>query len=163
MAIKDTTKKPLINDRNTNVFIGLDLPFRKGDGKDGYFASTSTTIEAVKNNIKNLLLTQKGERLMQPSLGLNLRKFLFEPIREEDEVAIQEEIIETISYWLPFVIIDKIDIKSSDDNDSFDKNSIVITVDFSIQQDPSTTNSHQVSLGGTTGEVTPIVSGPGGY
>ena len=51
MAIKDTTKKPFINDRDENIFIGLDLPIRRGDGVEGYFASTSTTIESVKNNI----------------------------------------------------------------------------------------------------------------
>ena len=44
-----------------------------GDGADGWFASTKTTVEAVKHNIKNLLLTQKGERYFQPNLGINLR------------------------------------------------------------------------------------------
>jgi len=34
MAIKDTSRKPFIEDRDTNIFIGLDLPIRKGDGKD---------------------------------------------------------------------------------------------------------------------------------
>ena len=73
MAILDKTKKPYIADRDNKVFIGIDLPIRKSDGSEGYFASTSTTIEAVKNNIKNLLLTERGERIMQPFLGLNLR------------------------------------------------------------------------------------------
>ena len=159
MAIKNTTKKPYIIDNDTNIKVGIDLPIRRGDGKDGYFASTSTTIEAVKNNIRNLLLTQRGERLMQPSLGLNLRKFLFEPIRQEDQVAIQEEIIETISFWLPFVVINKINVSSFDDNETYDKNTITVSIDFSIKQDPSTLNSVQVLLGGTTGEVSPVADG----
>ena len=72
MAIKDTSKKPFVEDRDSNIFIGIDLPFRKSDGSEGWFASTSTTIDAVKNNIRNLLMTHSGERLMQPNLGLNL-------------------------------------------------------------------------------------------
>ena len=72
MAIKDTTKKPYIIDRDDKIFVGIDLPFRKSEGRDGWFTSTTTTIEAVKNNIKNLLQTQKGERFMQPFLGINL-------------------------------------------------------------------------------------------
>ena len=32
MAIKDLSKKPFIEDRDDNVFIGIDLPFRKSDG-----------------------------------------------------------------------------------------------------------------------------------
>ena len=75
MAIKDTSRKPFIEDNNTDIFIGLDLPIRKSDGIEGYFASTSTTIEAVKNNIKNLLNTEQGERFFQPNLGLNLKRF----------------------------------------------------------------------------------------
>ena len=58
MAIKDTTRKPFIEDNDENIFIGIDLPFRRSDGKEGYFASTTTTIEAVKNNIRNLVRTK---------------------------------------------------------------------------------------------------------
>ena len=83
MAIKDTSKKPFIEDRDDNVFIGIDLPFRKSDGIEGWFASTTTTIESVKNNIRNLLSTSAGERFLQPTLGLNLRRFLFDQMTEE--------------------------------------------------------------------------------
>ena len=51
MAIRDTSRKPYIEDNDTKVKIGIDLPIRRGDGLDGFFASTSTTIEAVKNNM----------------------------------------------------------------------------------------------------------------
>ena len=68
MAIKDLSKKPFIEDRDDNVFIGIDLPFRKSDGSEGWFASTKTTINAVKNNISNLLNTHKGERYLQPNI-----------------------------------------------------------------------------------------------
>ena len=76
MAIIDRNKKPFIQDRDTNVFIGVDLPFRKSEGSEGYFASTSTTIEAIRNNVKLLLLTRKGERIFHPNLGVDLSKFL---------------------------------------------------------------------------------------
>ena len=51
MAIKDLSKKQYVEDRDETVFIGIDLPFRKGSGTEGWFASTTTTIDAVKNNI----------------------------------------------------------------------------------------------------------------
>ena len=62
MAIKDTSRKPYIQDNDTNVKVGIDLPIRRGSDNDGFFATTSTTIEAVKNNIRNLLQTNEGER-----------------------------------------------------------------------------------------------------
>ena len=44
MAVRDTTKKPFIDDRDEKVFIGIDLPFRKSEGMDGWFASTTDYI-----------------------------------------------------------------------------------------------------------------------
>ena len=50
---------------------------------DGYFETTKTTIDAIKNNIKLLLQTSQGERVFQPNLGMNLRQLLFEPMTED--------------------------------------------------------------------------------
>ena len=47
MAIRDTTQKPYIQDRDELVFIGIDLPFRKSDGVEGWFESTTDTISDV--------------------------------------------------------------------------------------------------------------------
>ena len=71
MAIRDITKKPFIQDRDENVFVGIDYPFHKSDGIEGWFSSTDTTIKAIKNNVKMLLSTTRGERILQPSLGTN--------------------------------------------------------------------------------------------
>ena len=93
MAVKDISKKPYIVDNDTNIKVGIDLPIRRDDIKAGWFASTTTTIEAVKNNIRNLLNTNQGERLMQPTLGLNLKRMLFEQINEENKEAIAEAMV----------------------------------------------------------------------
>ena len=53
MAIE--VKKNLKIDTQNNKFVGIDLPFSKSDGVDGYFKSTSLTVEAVKNNIRMLI------------------------------------------------------------------------------------------------------------
>ena len=48
------------------VAIGITLPIQRGNG--GFFAQSYQTSEQVKSNIKNLILTRKGERIMQPDL-----------------------------------------------------------------------------------------------
>ena len=146
MAIRDTKKKPFIEDRDDNIFIGIDLPFRRSDGKEGYFASTITTIEAVKNNIRNLVRTNKGERLMQPQLGLNLRNYLFEQFTDELVFSIQNDIVDTFKLWLPFVEIRDIQI-NMDENDSIGKNKMNINIVFNITRDPDTLESVQVEIG----------------
>ena len=146
MAIKDTTRKPFIDDNDENIFIGIDLPFRKSNGKEGYFASTSTTIEAVKNNIRNLVNTHQGERLMQPNLGLNLRNYMFEQFTDETLLSIQNDIVDTFVVWLPFVEVRDIQI-SMNENDSIGKNTMSINIVFNITRDPDTLESVQIEIG----------------
>jgi len=141
VAIKDTTKKPYIEDRDENIFIGIDLPFRKSNGREGYFASTSTTIEAVKNNIKNLLRTEKGERLMQPNLGLKLRRLLFEQYDDDLIEQVKLEIISSFNSWLPFVEIREVNI-------NLDSNIIYVDISFNITKDPNTLESVSVTITG---------------
>ena len=147
MAIKDTTRKPYIEDNDENIFIGIDLPFRKSNGVEGYFASTSTTIEAVKNNIRNLVNTHEGERLMQPQLGMNLRKYLFEQFSDETVFSIQNDIVDTFKNWLPFVEIQDIQVNMSSINDSIGKNTMNVTIIFNITQDPNTLESVSIEIG----------------
>ena len=148
MAIKDLSKKPFIEDRDNNVFIGIDLPFRKSDGIEGWFASTTTTIEAVKNNIRNLLSTHKGERYMQPNIGLNLRKFLFEQFTDELRLQIENDILDTLDFWLPFIQVKdlKVEMSSATAGD-VNNNKLIISVVFNITRDPNTLESVQVEIG----------------
>ena len=146
MAIKDLTKKPYIQDRDELVFVGIDYPFHKSLGVEGWFKSTDTTIKAVKNNIKMLLMTNKGERYIQPNLGLNLRRYMFEQFTDETRIAIENDIVDTFSFWLPFIEIKDLEI-NMDETDSIGKNKLNISVLFNITRDPNTLESVSVSIG----------------
>ena len=146
MAIIDTTKKPYIQDRDEDIFVGIDYPFHKSFGVDGWFKSTETTIEAVKNNIKMLLMTNKGERLMQPNLGLNLRQYMFEQFTDELRITIENEIVDTFKFWLPFVQLRDLVIKM-EETDAIGKNKLKISVLFNIVKDPNTLESVDVTIG----------------
>ena len=146
MAVLDVSKKPFIQDRDNDVFIGINLPFKKSEGSEGYFLSTTTTIEAVKNNVKLLLSTDKGERIFQPNLGIGLRRFLFEPITVETTLAIQNEIVDTFNFWLPFITIKDIQVETTS-ADGTNPNQISINVIFNLDKDPNTLESVQVQIG----------------
>jgi len=143
MAVKDTnkTKKPYIVDRDDDVFIGLDFPLHRGDDRSGNFASTLTTLEAVKVNVRNLLQTELGERVMQPNLGIQLKRYLFEPFTEDVKIAIQNSIVDTFSVWLPFVTIVALDVEMSD------ANALKIFVEFVLNRDQDIGESVQVTIG----------------
>tara|TARA_R110002110_G_scaffold379872_2_gene590432 strand:+ start:187 stop:678 length:492 start_codon:yes stop_codon:yes gene_type:complete len=163
MAIKDTSRKPYIQDNDTNVKVGIDLPIRRGSDKDGFFASTSTTIEAVKNNIRNLLQTNEGERFFQPNLGLNLRRLLFEHITNENLIGIQDSILDKIEFWLPFVEVRDIQVLSRDDTTDIGVNEIRVKILFNIKQDPNTLDSITLDFSSDITESESNTSSGGGY
>ena len=80
---------------------------------------------------------------MQPNLGINLRRFLFEPITENTAVEIENDIVQTFSYWLPFVQIRDIQIDLS----SQDANQIGIKLIFKVKNGSDRLSSVQVDIG----------------
>ena len=142
MPILDRRSNQFIEDKDTRVSVGIDFPFARVPNQDGYFSTTKTTIESVKNNIKLLLQTQKGERVFQPNLGVSIRRFLFEQITEDTQVQIENDIVDTFATWLPFVELREIDINTADQ----DKNQINIKIVFNIKRAPNTIESVGVVL-----------------
>ena len=145
MAIIDTTKKPYLQDEQSETFIGIKYPFKKSDGVEGWFESSSTTIESVKDDIKMLLSTERGERLMQPRLGLGLRKYLFDQITGDKIQLIKNEIIESFSFWLPFVEIQSIEVSSG--SEEIENQKLNISIIFNINRDPRTLDGVSVTVG----------------
>ena len=52
MPILDRRSNQFIEDKDTRVSVGIDFPFARVPNQDGYFSTTKTTIESVKNNIR---------------------------------------------------------------------------------------------------------------
>ena len=145
MPILDRRNNQFVEDQDTRVSVGIDFPFSRVPNQDGYFKTTKTTIESVKNNIRLLLKTEKGERLFQPNLGLALRRFLFEQINEDTNILIENEIVDTFEKWLPFVEIQELDVNTQPINS--DRNQIKIKVTFNIRRAPGSLESVGVVLG----------------
>ena len=119
--VKDTEK---YND----YAIGITLPIQIGNTA---FNQSFTTIEQTKSNIKNLLLTKKYERLMQPNLGSGMQELLFEMNDEDLAQKIEDTINSSIETWLPFVVIEDISIEQT--NELKDSNQVNVYLRFRIQ------------------------------
>jgi len=148
-TIKETRFNPL--DFEADVAIGLGLPlvhpnagkftspvsasFDQGDSEvgttkmsGGVFNSTYTTKEQVKANIKNLVLTNPGERYYHPTFGAGVQGLLFENITRELLKNLISKIKSQVGLWLPYVTIKDIDINT----DRIDSNEIRIKIDYVI-------------------------------
>ena len=132
------------NDLNPDVSIGLTLPFNRGSS--GLFPQSETTLEQAGSNIKNLLLTAKGERVMQPDFGSRLRDLLFEQYTEDLEERVREEIQQAMSTWLPYIVISQVDVIQDETN----PNQTKVDLDFSLNYEPNRFDSITLNFDATS-------------
>tara|TARA_R110002049_G_scaffold1296_4_gene9767 strand:+ start:467 stop:886 length:420 start_codon:yes stop_codon:yes gene_type:complete len=117
------------NDLNEDTFIGLELPLTYTS--EGYFKRTKTALEQARSNIKNLLLTNKGERLGNPTFGTNLLSLVFSQENTDLESRVEEEIRAAMSEFLPFINIVNIETNFSDENMS----TAIVNLRFTLNVD----------------------------
>ena len=86
-------------DLNNNVAIGVVFPFNG----NAIFNSSYTTQDQAKSNLINVLLTEPGERIMEPNFGVGLKKLLFENQIKEDEL--EGRIKDQCAFYVPEVDI----------------------------------------------------------
>ena len=154
MPILDRRTKQFIEDKDTRVSVGIDFPFSKIPNGDGYFTTTKTTIDSVKNDIKLLLQTEQGERVFQPTLGIGLRRLLFEQMTSDITIQIENNIVDAFERWLPFVELRDIQINNKSENNQVD-----ISIVFNLNRTPNSIESVQVTFDGGPGGASTITDG----
>ena len=97
----------------SNQAYGITLPVQRGN--TGYFSQAFSSFEQAKSNLKNLLLTRKGERVFQPNIGTGIHELLFEQATNDPESKLQENITNSVNFWLPYINIDTIDVNMTDE------------------------------------------------
>ena len=107
--------------------IGVKLPLTK-DSYDG-FTMLKTLRQMIKQNFKMLILTNPGERIMEPNFGVGLAQFLFEGYNAGVEARIIDRINSQVKLYLPMVSINDIAIGSN-----ADANSLKLEISYSIPQ-----------------------------
>ena len=126
----ELSKKIVIDTEEFNNFaVGITLPIQKGE--TGYFRQSFQTFDQIKSNIKNLLLTKKGERVFQPDFGSGIHDLLFNPATERFEEDVENTINEALEKWLPYVIVEDIDVDVS--KDYTDNNQAKVSIKFKPQ------------------------------
>jgi len=114
-------------DKNDDIYVGVRFPL--DHSQEGFFYKTKTILEQAKANMRNLLLTSKGERVMQPEFGSTLMDIIFEQ-GPDVENQIDEAIREATSEWLPYVNINEISMFQ-------ENNQVDVSIDFSVSIDPN--------------------------
>ena len=123
MSRKREEKKYHPLDLQKNIGVGIPLPL----GGTPIFATTFTTEEQALSNLKNLLLTRKGERPFQPLFGTDVPSFLFENITKKLLDNLKAGLQKDIEFWLPYIQMKEIIV-----DDLPNENRINISFSFSV-------------------------------
>lgn len=121
-----------VKDLPQNEYKSLGIGINRRSITNGIFSVNFTTIDQAKDNIINLIMTRKGERLMYPEFGCNIWNVLFNPIIDNDiDFEIENAITEAVTTWLPNITITNIYVESNDELK--DTNTINISIGFALK------------------------------
>ena len=115
----------------------INMKWPLGNFKQGFFQGNRSTINAIREDIKVLLMTIKGERVMHRNMGTSLPVLdgqLFEPIKKvEVTEKIKVEIQSQIEIYLPFISLQSVNIFTSEDDDKLKINQIRVSMSYLIK------------------------------
>jgi phage baseplate assembly protein W len=121
MAYRIPNQHPL--DLNQRVAVGVGIPF----SAPYVFTQTYTTVEQIKSNIINYILTNTGERVLNPNFGANLRAQLFEQITPNTLSGLEIKIANDLKKYFPSVQVQQLTLSPI-----YEENAIQLVLVYSV-------------------------------
>jgi uncharacterized protein len=91
---------------------GLRFPLRPGgDGRIGYVGGE----EIIRQSIETILDTEPGERVMLPTFGCGLRRYLMEPNTAATRAAMRQDITDALTVWEPRIRLTNVAVTPGED------------------------------------------------
>jgi len=123
---KDTEHKKTI--------FGLNFPLGS-DKQTGGFFHKSSGVEIIRDAIQQLLRTERGERILLPKYGCNLRRFLFQPLDENTFEGIKREILYSFEKYIVGARIAKISVIPFGESGPAGGNSLKVSLLLNLVED----------------------------
>ncbi len=93
---------------------------------DGTYELIKEPTEAIKQNLRFLILTAPGERVRVPNFGVGIRNYLFENFTPVLLSTIREKILEQASIFMPYITITSVEFNS----DNVDSNQLGVAINY---------------------------------
>jgi phage baseplate assembly protein W len=107
-----------------SLAVKLPLTLDSGDG----FTMIKDLKGLIKQNLKMLILTNPGERVMEPAFGVGMNRYLFQNFSQTTYAAIDSKIREQVAMYIPVVSIINLDIGPIESN----SNGLSVRLQYSI-------------------------------
>lgn len=111
--------------------IGILTPVNFASEGDAMFQMSYDVKTQVRDNMRNMLQTNAGERLMLTDFGANLRPLAFELSNDDIAAEATRRIAKTTSKYMPFVELDTFETRSENSTNGTTAK-IVVRVSYSI-------------------------------
>lgn len=111
------------------IFSDLDMSFTAHPITG--FLSRKTNRLAVRQSVKNLILTETYERPYKPLLGCGIRNYLFEPFTPITRKLMEDSIRETIDNYEPRASLIAVQVEEYEET-----HTLTVSIAFMIQNDP---------------------------
>jgi phage baseplate assembly protein W len=106
-------------------------PFRI-DGASGQ-AAQAPYQDHVDQMIRQVLLTDPGERVCLPEFGAGLRRLIFAPLSSSLEATLQLVVTDSLTRWLGSQItVRKVAVETADDGAALPDGAILIFVEYEV-------------------------------
>ena len=106
------------------TYADIDLSFANKPSGDIFKKEHAA---AVKQSVRNLLMTNFSEKPFLPRYGGNLNSFLFSLNTEVDELALEEKIFESVEIFEPRASVKNVEVISNEN-----RNEVAVTVTFQV-------------------------------
>lgn len=116
--------------------IGFNFPFQPTTGSLGYIEVTDDVASAIVANVRSLLLTNWGERVMHVDFGCNLREFLFQPKSKSLRSRIAERVKNQLSKWMPYLTLTGLFLTFSEEDPAVPQDGFKIHLDMTYGNIP---------------------------
>ena len=125
---KKPSTTPVFNTivREQEKIYGLGWPNSK-ESEAPYFRKTSSS-ELIKGLVRQVIGTNKGERVMLPKFGVSIRKYLFEPFTQNIATSVAYEIRTQVQKYVPLVNIEAITVISDENLQGYGLSGFIIKV-----------------------------------
>ncbi len=137
IVIKELNKFP--SDRNhtySDLFLDMKIDYTKTSPLNNFKEQKDITIdydiEAIKNSIFNIFTTIPGQKILNPTFGLNLLYFLFSGISELNGRILGETVLKGLQKYEPRVLVKNIDVFADIENQQYDVNMIISVPSLNI-------------------------------
>lgn len=85
---------------------------------------------AIKQSVRSLLLTNKGERLFNSDLGTRINELLFEPLDYATSSLLFDEIQDVLARYEPRINVTSLEVEPNVSDDGYD-----VELEYSIKGD----------------------------